>query len=383
MDELNSDDEYDQQTAHGNKRPREEFQNDKFQDPEDSSSFKPNDNSLVVVEHYNKLQEKGLAERFNSKIFYLRNFNNWIKSMLISDYLQRIKDSIQFGSPLRVLDMCCGKGGDLLKWQKGNISYLICTDIADISIEQCKARYEKITAHDPPDRKSFHAEFFTCDSTRDRLRERYSDPSIELNLVSCQFAFHYCFESPKQAEMMLKNVSECLRVGGYFIGTIPDAYDIMKRQRKVESDTFGNDIFQIKFLSDPNDVPIFGAKYNFHLDGVVDCPEFLVYFPALIKLAKKYSLKLVENVRFEDYFQSKIGRGRGLIEKMQAVERYGLHANRNMSRSNEEEYKHAKDFLLQNGGDYRRRCGTLSASEWEAASLYMIFAFQKVKGPIE
>lgn len=100
-------------------------------------------------------------------------FHFHVYSMLISDFLQRIKDSIQFGSPLRVLDMCCGKGGDLLKWQKGNISYLICTDIADMSIEQCKARYEKITAHDPPGRKSFQAEFFTCDSTRDRLRERY------------------------------------------------------------------------------------------------------------------------------------------------------------------------------------------------------------------
>lgn len=167
---------------------------------------------------------------------------------------------------------------------------------------------------------------------------------------------------------MLKNVSECFRVGGYFIGTIPDAYDIMKRQRKVDADTFGNDIFKIKFLSDPNDLPIFGAKYNFHLDGVVDCPEFLVYFPAFVKLAKKYSLKLVESERFEDYFESKIGRGKGLIEKMQAVERYGLQGNRHMSRSNEDEYKHAKDFLLKKGGyDNRRRCGTLSASEWEAA----------------
>ena len=167
--------------------------------------------------------------------------------------------------------------------------------------------------------------------------------------------------------MMLKNVSECLRVGGYFIGTIPDAFDIMKRQRQSESNTFGNDIYNINFLSDPNDLPIFGAKYNFNLDGVVDCPEFLVYFPALVKLAKKYSLKLIENVRFEDYFQSKIGRGRGLLEKMQAVERYGLQGNRNMSRSNEDEYKHAKDFLIQKGGyDNRKRCGTLSASEWEA-----------------
>lgn len=29
--------------------------------------------------------------------------------------------------------------------------------------------------------------------------------------------------------------------------------------------------------------PIFGAKYNFHLEGVVDCPEFLVFFPTLVK----------------------------------------------------------------------------------------------------
>ena len=83
---------------------------------------------------------------------------------------------------------------------------------------------------------------------------------------------------------MLKNVSECLKPGGYFIGTIPDAYDIMRRQKAAASDTFGNDVFEIKFLSDPDDLPVFGAKYNFHLDGVVDCPEFLVYFPAFEKL---------------------------------------------------------------------------------------------------
>lgn len=166
---------------------------------------------------------------------------------------------------------------------------------------------------------------------------------------------------------MLKNVSECLRVGGYFIGTIPDAYDIMRRQRAADSDEFGNDVYNIKFLSDPNDLPIFGAKYNFHLDGVVDCPEFLVYFPAFEKLAENYSLKLVEKVRFEDYFEQKLERGRGLLEKMQAVEQYGLHNNRTMSRSNDEEYRHAKMYLLQKGGyDNKRRCGTLSNSEWEA-----------------
>ena len=60
-----------------------------------------------------------------------------------------------------------------------------------------------------------------------RLREKYRDPSLELDLVSCQFSFHYCFESLPSAECMLRNAAECLRPGGFFIGTIPDAYEIM------------------------------------------------------------------------------------------------------------------------------------------------------------
>lgn len=60
-----------------------------------------------------------------------------------------------------------------------------------------------------------------------RLREKFKDPSMQLDFVSCQFAFHYSFESLPQAECMLRNAAESLKTGGYFIGTIPDAYDIV------------------------------------------------------------------------------------------------------------------------------------------------------------
>lgn len=60
-----------------------------------------------------------------------------------------------------------------------------------------------------------------------RLREKFTDPSVQLDFVSCQFAFHYSFESLPQAECMLQNASESLKPGGYFIGTIPDAYDLV------------------------------------------------------------------------------------------------------------------------------------------------------------
>lgn len=258
----------------------------------------------VVATHYNELEEKGLAERSKSRIFHMRNFNNWIKSALINEYLTKVKETLKLGEPLRVLDMCCGKGGDLLKWEKSAITHLICTDIAEVSIQQCEERYKSMAdRHRNKFGKLFSAEFFACDSTLQRLREHYKDPSIELNVVSCQFAFHYCFESLKQAECMIQNAAECLRPGGYFIGTMPDANDIMKRQHATQSNEFGNDIYRISFLCDTKAPPLFGAKYNFELDGVVNCPEFLVHFPLLVKLAAKFGLRLVLKERFEEYFE--------------------------------------------------------------------------------
>lgn len=98
---------------------------------------------------------------------------------------------------------------------------------------------------------------------------------MKLDLVSCQFAFHYSFESLPQAECMLRNASECLQPGGFFIGTMPDANEIIARLKKAKSKVFGNDVYQIVFSGNLNKPSLFGAKYNFHLDGVVDCPEFL------------------------------------------------------------------------------------------------------------
>lgn len=111
----------------------------KLEDEPQTSEYS---HTQVVATHYNLLEEKGLQERFKSQIIHMRNFHNWIKSMLINEYLTKIKDSKkQHNPPIRVHDMCCGKGGDLPKWKKGNITHLICSDIAEVSLEHCKERY--------------------------------------------------------------------------------------------------------------------------------------------------------------------------------------------------------------------------------------------------
>lgn len=41
--------------------------------------------------------------------------------------------------------------------------------------------------------------------------------------VTMQFCMHYAFESPSKARMMLENVTRYMRIGGMFVGTIPDS----------------------------------------------------------------------------------------------------------------------------------------------------------------
>ncbi|XP_053658904.1 mRNA cap guanine-N7 methyltransferase [Anopheles marshallii] len=339
--------------------------------------------SAIVASHYNQIEERGLVARKKSNIYFMRNFNNFMKTCVIIKYTTLVKARTPLGSPFRVLDMCCGKGGDLMKWSSANVTHLICTDIAQVSLEQCENRFNTIFQRERDHQRKPRVEFFAADATLQQLRTKYHDPSMKLHLVSCQFAFHYSFESFKQADCMLKNAAECLDEGFYFIGTIPDANELMKRQRRAMADTFGNDIYRIKFLCDTDNPPLFGAKYNFQLDDVVDCPEFLVHFPTLEKLALKHGLRLVEKKRFEELFDEHGIQKQGLLEKMKALETYPPPPHSWQGADDQpkrpEQYKHVEERGIQGFSPHPFRVGTLSQQEWEAATLYMFFAFQKMK----
>lgn len=343
-------------------------------DPEDDGeppikAVKSDEHTSVVAAHYNHLEEKGLKERFNSPIFYLRNFNNWVKSVLIQDHTDKIREK-DYGRPLRVLDICCGKGGDLSKWQKARVEHVVFADIAEVSVEQCKDRYEDLRKRCG---RLFSAEFIAADCTKETLRDKYKDPSINFDLVSCQFGLHYSFESLIQARRMLTNISECLKPGGYFFGTIPDAYEIVSRGKKSLDGSFGNRIYKIQLLFDAKEgYPLFGAKYDFHLEGVVDCPEFLVNFELLVKLASEFGLKLVYKARFSDFYNDYGDKYKQLLQRIICFESYPAPAGKKLI-GEEEEYEHAKSYLTGKENQSTQDCvGTMSTCEWEVASEFFL-----------
>merc|ERR1712107_163528 len=90
--------------------------------------------------------------------------------------------------------------------------------------------------------------------------------------------------------------------------------------------SFGNSVFSVSFkdedLKKPK--PLFGAEYNFHLTEVVDCPEFLVHFPTLARLAEQHGLMMIGKQRFQNFFNAKKDAqdGRMLLSRMNALEAF-------------------------------------------------------------
>jgi len=283
------------------------------------------------------------------------------------------------------------KEGTWASGPKAGVSHVVGVDIAAQSIEQCKDRYFHMCKPGRNPNGIFSAEFHVVDCTKERVGDRLKDPNMKFDLVSCQFAFHYCFESLPQAECMLSNASMHLRKGGFFIGTTPDSADIMARLQASGGTSFGNSLYRVSFSDSDSDSsedeeegkaacrnrqPLFGAKYNFHLHEVVDCPEFLVHFPTLSKLCEKYGLMMCGKQRFEKYFEGKKDKegARQLMERMNALESMVLPVQgEGQGVGGQGQYNH-----LQHA-NYQGRVGTLSKDEWEALTIYTVFAFKKMR----
>lgn len=207
------------------------------------------------------------------------------------------------------------------------------------------------------------------------------------DLAVIQFAYHYSFETIEQATKMLENASRNLREGGYFVGSTVNANKVIARTLAAKRTKFGNEIFSIEFPEKALEyerVPLFGNTYQFRLHDVVDCPEFLVHFPTVVEIAKRFNLELYYAKRFEDYYLENVDgvEARKLLQRMNALKAFSLDDKGGLS-DEQFAYEYAKASAYQRDNpqlhvDDRKRIGTISRSEWEACCLYMVFAFKKV-----
>lgn len=88
-------------------------------------------------------------------------------------------------------------------------------------------------------------------------------------------------------------------------------------------------------------------------------------------------MKLIYKKTFLEFYEEKIknNENKMLLKRMQALEQYPAHENSKLASEKVGDYTHAAEYLKKS--QVRLPLGTLSKSEWEATSIYLVFAFEK------
>ncbi|KAK4744310.1 hypothetical protein SAY87_010622 [Trapa incisa] len=317
--------------------------------PEGDAGFLDDESTKIfarkVADHYSARTNQTLEEREASPIIHLKKLNNWIKSVLIQLYA-RPGDA--------VLDLACGKGGDLIKWDKAKIGYYVGIDIADGSIEDCRTRYNGDADHHQRRKKFSFPACLMCGDCFEARLDKVLAEDAPFDICSCQFAMHYSWSTEARARRALANVSALLRPGGTFIGTMPDANVIIKKLRQAEGLAFGNSVYWIRFDEEFSEKKFkssnpFGIKYKFHLEDAVDCPEWIVPFHVFKSLAEEYDLDLIFVKNSHDFVHEYMKKP----EYIELMRRLGALGDGNLDQS------------------------TLTPDEWEVAYLYLSFVLKK------
>ncbi|KAI8804025.1 guanine-N(7)-methyltransferase domain-containing protein [Cladochytrium replicatum] len=121
------------------------------------------------------------------------------------------------------------------------------------------------------------------------LMDIFPENRNQFDVANVQFALYYSFETEAKIRRRIKNISKSLKPGGIFVGTIPNAYQLVRKLRHAGGLSFGNEVYKVTFTHDT--YPVFGHEYVFDLVDAIDhCPEYLVHFPTFQRFAEETSL---------------------------------------------------------------------------------------------
>ena len=304
------------------------------------------DAARLVAQHYSGRANQSHAERKRSVIYRLRCLNNWVKSAALQ---RRVREGD------RVMDLACGKGGDLKKYARAKIASYVGVDIALESV-----RRDAVKRYNAEHAREFPATFVAGDAFVVDLAKVLPESARALDVISCQFAIHYSFSTEQRARTALRNVCKMLRPGGFFIGTTVDANVLVKKLREVDGLAFWNPVYEVEFdeafkskTFPRGETGGFGIEYTFTLaDAVTKCRECMVPKDVWVALAADYGLELVEWQNFHDYVHSQL--------------------------TGADTRERASELWSQIMGDDAL---SLTDEEWEAAYLYTTFAFRMSGSP--
>lgn len=264
--------------------------------------------------------------------------NLYVKSSLIRQVASKTNGGI-------LLDIGCGKGGDLPKWRNNNLTFVLGIDNMKDNIENPNdgacSRYMDNMKRNPIGLPK--ALFVWADGRKDLMgmnnnsgldeynsnvlnilwgnkpiteipeqnRDIWGLCSNGFNIISCQFAIHYFFSSLETLETLVRNIANNTQLNGYFVGTSfdgntiyhklkqyqkghtligkhPDSGNIIWRIRK-EYDNLGNDVDVL-----PMDQTSLGMEIQVFIETINQTfTEYLFNFEYFEQLMNKYDMYLI------------------------------------------------------------------------------------------
>jgi len=246
--------------------------------------------------------------------------NRVVKDKLITSVCPAIiKNSRTMDGSL--LDLAAGTGGDSLKWKLGFLKNVVAIEIIKESVEIARTTYMSNKGAKPnttyiwgdsgklifPDYEA------ALDGYNKGLLKKVVLSKNQFDIVSMQFAIHYLFENEIKLRTFLQNVTDNLKIGGYFIGTSMDGgrvFDLLRGMKKPAEGINGDDILwkiEKKYSTSmkwDEKKPMLGHKIEVYINTIgIPHEEYLVNYTYLEEILKEYGFEL-EIVRgFGDIYE--------------------------------------------------------------------------------
>jgi len=267
----------------------------------------------------------------------LRDFHNLVvKKCLITNVSDR-------GDTL--IDVAVGKGGDFTKWISAKLSFIFGIDISRDNIENkvdgacarflgLKKQYRVMpyalfvqgnTALNIREGEAMFTDkgkqitnaLFGVGPNDDKIigkgvARQYAIGKDGFNVTSCQFAMHYFFENRKTLEGFMRNIAECTKLGGYFIGGCYNGnklFDLLQDEKRGGSmlikDKQDNMLCQVEKDYDettfPDNISSLGYTIKVYQDSINSyINEYLVSFPYLIRTMENYGFVPITKVEAKE-----------------------------------------------------------------------------------
>jgi len=200
------------------------------------------------------------------------------------------------------------------------------------------------------------------------LYKNYGVAQDGFQISSVQFALHYFFENKISMHEFIRNVAECTKFSGYFIGTCYDGetvFNLLSQKNEGDSMTImedGHKIYEITkryaqtgFPDDENSLGYAIDIYQESINRVFR--EYLVNYKLLVRIMENYGLVPVE---LETARKMGMPNNTGLFNELYESMKNEIHRNR-----------HAED-------DYGL-APNMSYSEKRISFMNRYFIFQKVR----